>query len=122
MKIQEIYDYYEFLRKEELEKRISDDNQSLSEWEKGAIYGRLPLLNQITDSLEELIEQENKEYSEIENLIIKWSIDGTKTAGYLTRQIMGLLNNDICPICGSVLINDVCTKCTTELCSTINPD
>jgi hypothetical protein len=33
-------------------------------------------------------------YSEIENLIITWSIDGTKTAGTLTRQIMKLLNKD----------------------------
>jgi hypothetical protein len=27
-------------------------------------------------------------YSDIENLIIRWNIDGTKTAGHLTRQIM----------------------------------
>jgi|LakMenE01Jun11ns_1017448.scaffolds.fasta_scaffold9739074_2 hypothetical protein len=32
-----------------------------------------------------------KLYSEIENLIITWSIDGTKTAGTLTRQIMKTL-------------------------------
>ena len=32
-------------------------------------------------------------YSKIENLIIIWNIDGTKTAGTLTRQIMELLNN-----------------------------
>jgi hypothetical protein len=31
-------------------------------------------------------------YSEIETLIIKWNIDGTKTAGSLTRDIMKLLN------------------------------
>jgi len=31
-------------------------------------------------------------YSEIEHLIIAWEIDGTKTAGHLTRQIMKLLN------------------------------
>ena len=31
-------------------------------------------------------------YSKIENLIITWSIDGTKTAGTLTRQIIKLLN------------------------------
>jgi len=31
-------------------------------------------------------------YSEIEPLIIKWNIDGTKTAGSLTRDIMKLLN------------------------------
>lgn len=30
-------------------------------------------------------------YSEIESLIIHWSIDGTRTAGSLTRDIMKLL-------------------------------
>jgi hypothetical protein len=33
-------------------------------------------------------------YSKIENLIIIWNIDGTKTAGTLTRQIMKLLINN----------------------------
>jgi len=31
---------------------------------------------------------ENEVYSAIENTIIKWVIDGTKTAGSLTREIM----------------------------------
>lgn len=30
-------------------------------------------------------------YSQIEHLIIKWEIEGTKTAGHLTRQIMTLI-------------------------------
>jgi hypothetical protein len=30
-------------------------------------------------------------YSGIENLIINWEIDGTETAGHLTRQIMQLI-------------------------------
>lgn len=30
-------------------------------------------------------------YTQIENLIIFWSNDGTKTAGSLTREIMALL-------------------------------
>lgn len=30
-------------------------------------------------------------YSEIEDLIIRWNNDGTKTAGHLTRQIMETL-------------------------------
>lgn len=30
-------------------------------------------------------------YSEIEHLIITWNIDGTKTAGHLTRQIIKLI-------------------------------
>ena len=33
----------------------------------------------------------NKLYSAIENAIIKWVIDGTKTAGSLTREIMLIL-------------------------------
>ena len=34
-------------------------------------------------------------YSEIETLIIKWNIDGTKTAGSLTRDIMKLIENEL---------------------------
>jgi UDP:flavonoid glycosyltransferase YjiC (YdhE family) len=38
---------------------------------------------------------DNKElYSEIESLIIMWNIDGTKTAGVLTRQIMELIKKE----------------------------
>jgi hypothetical protein len=33
-------------------------------------------------------------YSQIEHLIIKWNIDGTKTAGYLTREIMKLIKKN----------------------------
>jgi hypothetical protein len=33
-------------------------------------------------------------YSEIEDLIIRWSNDGDKTAGHLTRQIMESLSNE----------------------------
>jgi hypothetical protein len=32
-------------------------------------------------------------YSNIEDLIIKWNLDGYKTAGYLTRQIMELISD-----------------------------
>ena len=32
-------------------------------------------------------------YSEIEHLIIQWNLDGTKTAGSLTREIMELIKN-----------------------------
>ena len=34
---------------------------------------------------------EDKLYSAIENAIIKWVIDGTKTAGSLTREIMSII-------------------------------
>ena len=40
---------------------------------------------------EKLTEKERKLYSEIEHLIIMWSNDGDKTAGFLTRKIMDLL-------------------------------
>jgi hypothetical protein len=36
-------------------------------------------------------------YSEIETLIIRWNIDGTKTAGSLTRDIMKLIENELNP-------------------------
>jgi hypothetical protein len=39
-------------------------------------------------------EREKDLYSKIENLIVIWSNDGTKTAGTLTRQIIKLLNKD----------------------------
>ena len=45
-----------------------------------------------------VIDETNKElYSEIENLIIRWNNDGTKTAGSLTREIMSLIktNNEL---------------------------
>ena len=34
---------------------------------------------------------EDKLYSAIENAIIKWVIDGTKTAGSLTREIVSII-------------------------------
>ena len=40
-----------------------------------------------------LDEGDKESYNEIENLIIRWNIDGTKTAGSLTRQIIGLIRD-----------------------------
>ena len=37
-------------------------------------------------------------YSQIEHLIIKWNIDGTKTAGHLTREIIKLIEKNKNPI------------------------
>lgn len=37
---------------------------------------------------------DNKLYSEIEDLVIRWSNDGTKTAGHLTRQIINLIKGE----------------------------
>jgi hypothetical protein len=39
-------------------------------------------------------EHQIKLYREIENKIIDWSNDGTKTAGSLTREIMSLLETE----------------------------
>lgn len=33
-------------------------------------------------------------YSEIEHAIIKWTLDGTRTGGSLTREIMGILHKE----------------------------
>ena len=41
-----------------------------------------------------MTEKEQKHlYSKIEQEIIKWNIDGTKTAGELTRNIMSIISN-----------------------------
>ena len=40
-------------------------------------------------SIEE--ENENRLYSDIEASIIRWNIDGTKTAGSLTREILAII-------------------------------
>lgn len=37
---------------------------------------------------------DNKLYSDIEDLVIRWSNDGTKTAGHLTRQIIELIKGE----------------------------
>ena len=37
---------------------------------------------------------DDKLYSEIEDLVIRWSNDGTKTAGNLTRQIISLIKGE----------------------------
>jgi hypothetical protein len=40
------------------------------------------------------MDKDKELYSEIENLIIIWNNDGTKTAGNLTRQIMKLIKKN----------------------------
>lgn len=37
---------------------------------------------------------DNNLYSDIEDLVIRWSNDGTKTAGHLTRQIIKLIKGE----------------------------
>ena len=41
---------------------------------------------------------ENKLYLEIEKAIIKWSNEGTQTAGTLTREIMEIISKNNQPI------------------------
>jgi hypothetical protein len=57
--------------------RIKTDDEFAKKWDEVNIY------------------KQNKQtlYSEIETLIIRWNIDGTKTAGSLTRDIMKLIEN-----------------------------
>ena len=48
-------------------------------------------LGDLSNRDEDFDKLNGKLYSEIESLIIHWNIDGTKTAGSLTREIMKLL-------------------------------
>lgn len=45
----------------------------------------------IREKISVIDESEKDLYTQIENLIISWSNDGTKTAGSLTREIMALI-------------------------------
>lgn len=38
------------------------------------------------------LDSEDELYSDIEDAIIRWRIDGTKTAGHLTRKIMKIID------------------------------
>jgi len=48
----------------------------------------------ITEEYLKSFAEDPKLYSEIEDLIIRWSNDGTKTAGHLTRQIITLIKGE----------------------------
>ena len=79
--------------------RAYPDNPEVKEnwnciWENDGKYYKLVGDNEHKEWDEVNIYKQNKQtlYSEIETLIIKWNIDGTKTAGSLTRDIMKLLN------------------------------
>lgn len=47
----------------------------------------------VVERFGKLIMKKDTLYSEIEHLIIRWNIDGTKTAGSLTRDIMKLIES-----------------------------
>ena len=79
--------------------RAYPDNPEVKEnwnciWENDGKYYKLVGDNEHKEWDEVNIYKQNKQtlYSEIETLIIKWNIDGTKTAGSLTRDIIKLLN------------------------------
>ena len=79
--------------------RAYPDNPEVKEnwnciWENDGNYYKLVGDNEHKEWDEVNIYKQNKQtlYSEIETLIIKWNIDGTKTAGSLTRDIIKLLN------------------------------
>ena len=75
--------------------RAYPDNPEVKEnwnciWEKDGKYYELVGDNEHKE-WGEVHPFKDKLYSEIESLIIHWTIDGTKTAGSLTRDIMKLL-------------------------------
>ena len=80
--------------------RAYPDNPEVKEnwnciWENDGKYYKLVGDNEHKEWDEVNIYKQNKQtlYSEIETLIIRWNIDGTKTAGSLTRDIMKLIEN-----------------------------
>lgn len=75
--------------------RAYPDNPEVKEnwdciWENDGKYYELVGDNEHKE-WEEVRPSNETLYSEIEHLIIQWNIDGTKTAGSLTRDIMKLL-------------------------------
>ena len=82
--------------------RAYPDNPEVKEnwnciWGNDGKYYKLIGDNEHKEWDEVNIYKQNKQtlYSEIETLIIKWNIDGTKTAGSLTRDIMKLIENEL---------------------------
>jgi len=80
--------------------RAYPDNPEIKEnwdciWENDGKYYKLVGDNEHKEWDEVNIYKQNKQtlYSEIETLIIRWNIDGTKTAGSLTRDIIKLIEN-----------------------------
>ena len=77
--------------------RAYPDNPEVKEnwdciWENDGKYYELVGDNEHKE-WEEVRPSNETLYSEIEHLIIRWNIDGTKTAGSLTRDIMKLIES-----------------------------
>jgi uncharacterized Zn finger protein len=49
-----------------------------------------PVINVLCNECGEFFGEDNQ-YKQIENAIIRWSNDGTKTAGTLTREIIDII-------------------------------
>lgn len=50
-----------------------------------------PVINVLCNECGEQFGNLNDHYAEIETAIIRWTIDGTKTAGALTREIIEII-------------------------------
>ena len=51
-----------------------------------------PIIDVVCNECGEVFGEEKNDYTKVENAIIKWSNDGTKTAGTLAREIFNILN------------------------------
>ena len=54
-----------------------------------------PIIDIMCNECGEIFDDPNEIYRKIEQLIISWSNDGTKTAGTLTREIIDIINKKI---------------------------
>lgn len=77
---------------------IEIEDPKFHELRKAYLSAADELSNYVDRRLVELVELEEQSsdplYSQIENAIIGWSIDGTKTAGSLTRDLIELINRN----------------------------
>ena len=53
-----------------------------------------PIIDVMCNECGEYFGGQQDYYSEVEKAIIKWSNDGTKTAGTLTREILEIIKNN----------------------------
>ena len=88
----------EHMDREELKKNFSEsleplisDKEALEDKEVVDFY--MDVCCVIADEYVSSLGEDKALYSDIEDLIIRWSLDDTKTAGHLTRQIMELIKS-----------------------------
>lgn len=79
----------------EKDKKLKEIAETYAE-QSGNKKGRQDLFDGFVDGYNQCIKEQtynsDELYSEIEDAIIRWNIDGYKTAGYLTREIIKILN------------------------------